>query len=143
MTEKITIDRAVLQSALDVLISYDAEESTHGAEVMFALSDALATPPQSQPVADCQGGMPCTDCPSTKACKAGCVRQPEFISAEYHQREQAAVDRARVQHWPVSQDALTQLQVAAIIYARDAGGTTQITWDGQGRRVVNGVVADE
>jgi hypothetical protein len=33
---------------------------------------------------DCAGGMPCSDCPDKRKCERGCVRKPEFISAEHH-----------------------------------------------------------
>lgn len=56
----------------------------------LALIDAGAAPDNRRDVKariDCSGGMPCTDCPSKKACQRGCRRQPEFISHEYHDRK--------------------------------------------------------
>lgn len=39
---------------------------------------------------DCAGGIPCSDCPDKKACQRGCIRQPEFISVEYHAAQSKA-----------------------------------------------------
>ena len=49
--------------------------------------DGFPRPTQEPtPEPDCSGGMPCTTCPDKKACQQGCRRQPEFISHEYHDR---------------------------------------------------------
>jgi hypothetical protein len=44
-------------------------------------------------LADCAGGMPCTDCTSKKTCgKNGCVRQPEYVSHGAAQHLDVAID---------------------------------------------------
>lgn len=36
---------------------------------------------------DCSAGSPCSDCPDIGKCSRGCIRQPEFISTEFHALE--------------------------------------------------------
>lgn len=46
-------------------------------------------------LADCAGGSPCSTCPDKRKCQRGCVRIPDFISTEFHKRQEPDLLRIR------------------------------------------------
>lgn len=68
------------------------------------------------PIADCAGGSPCTTCPDKRQCgKTGCIRQPEFISTEFH-----APSAARAAGVPTAPEGFLLLPVEATDSMMDA-----------------------